>query len=155
MPNLFRMLMDPLTDLPTRAARTIGSSFDPATGGEGGDRGYVKPFMAGALEGAGDLASQSTSPASLLMMAAGISPSIGRIARTGKLMRAVKGTDRPLRTLTADTAAWKPPDPWKSLANKRIEERLMGYDVPNNPRAQELERVRKIIEEEYLKGMHR
>jgi len=149
MPNFLRMLMDPLTDAPSRAARGLANTIDPMQG----DRGFVRPFMAGALEGAGDLVSGATSPASLLMSAAGVNPAIQRMMKVGKLKRALQGTDEPIRGLAAENAAWQPRGGTSGLHPLRIEERTrFGYDVPDNPRAQELERVRRLIEEAYLRG---
>lgn len=151
MPNLLRMLMDPLTDFPTRAAKSVGNMIDPAQGNAQGDRGLIKPFVAGALEGAGDLASQSTSPASILMTLAGANPAIQRALRMAKLKRSVGASDEAIRGLAGENAAWTPKGGTAGLHDARIAEREAGiYTVPDSPRAQELERVRKLIEDEYL-----
>jgi len=150
MPNFLRMLIDPLTDAPSRVTRKLGDFIDDPIQG---DRGFVRPFIAGALEGAGDLVSSATSPTSLLMSAVGVNPAIQRMMRVGKLRRALQGTDKPIRGLTAENATWQPRGGTSGLHPLRIEERArFGYDVPNNPRAQELERVRRMIEEAYLRG---
>jgi hypothetical protein len=153
MPNFLKLLLDPLTDLPSRGARALSPVIDPIQGDQRGDRGYVRPFMQGALEGTGDLMSDMTSPASLLMALASGSPTLGRMLRIGKMNRALGTSDNAIRGLGAETAAWNPKGGTAGLQPLRIEERMKyGYDIPDNPRAQELERVRKVIEEAYLAG---
>ena len=163
MPDFLRALTAPLTTAPSRWGRQLSEMIDPvATRDQLAPTGQpmtdawlrnLRSMIAGGMEGVGDLASDATSPASLLTMAAGVSPTLGRMSRVGRMERALQATDAPLRTLTADTAAWAPKGGTAGLHDARMAERELGiYDVPNNPRAQELERVRKLIEEAYLRG---
>jgi hypothetical protein len=65
MPN---RLFDPLSTRPRKLADILANMIDQPTAE---DRGTIKPFMAGALQGVGDLASDMTSPFSLATMALG------------------------------------------------------------------------------------
>jgi hypothetical protein len=71
----------PLTELPSELGDYAAESIDPLEG----DRGYVRPFIAGSLQGAGDVLSDMTSPMSLLSSATGLSA----ISRLGKGVRRV------------------------------------------------------------------
>ena len=65
MPNWF---FSPLTNYPTRLGKQLEEDIDPTNAS---DRGYVRPFIAGSMEGAGNVLSDMTSPFSLLSMGAG------------------------------------------------------------------------------------
>lgn len=84
MPDIFK----PLTRKPRELADYAADEIDPLEG----DRGYVRPFIAGSLQGAGDMASDMTSPFSLLTMALGAgglraASSIGKTAKRSGLLR--------------------------------------------------------------------
>lgn len=76
MPN---WLVDPLTTAPSRGARYLADKIDPPTG----EGGRMRGFLAGALTGAGDLASDMTSPAGI---ASSILPGgLGRLRTLSRL----------------------------------------------------------------------
>jgi len=66
MPNF---LTRPLTDKPRKLADMIAEEIDNQK--STGDRGLVKPFMAGAVQGLGDVVSDFTSPLGIASIAAG------------------------------------------------------------------------------------
>jgi len=89
-PGMLRSLWDkynaPLTTVPSELGRGLSNKIDPI--GAEADRGYFKPFMAGAAEGLGDVVSGLTSPSNILPTIAGYGA-----AKTGlnSLVKAAKG----------------------------------------------------------------
>lgn len=69
MPD-FGSIFKPLTDKPRKLADLIAEEIDKQDNPQG-DRGVVKPFIAGSIQGLGDVVSDFTSPASIATMAAG------------------------------------------------------------------------------------
>ena len=55
--------LKPLINAPSRVGDYIADEIDPIDNRE--DRGYVRPFIAGSLQGAGDVLSDMTSPVSI------------------------------------------------------------------------------------------
>ena len=55
--------LKPLTDIPSRIGDYLGNEVDPIDNRE--DRGYLRPFIGGSLQGAGDVLSDMTSPVSI------------------------------------------------------------------------------------------
>lgn len=82
MPN-WRSIFDPLTEAPTRFADDLAGYVDP----QYGEGGMMKGFAAGAMQGAGRLASDMTSPFSLATSAI---PALGRLKNL-KSLAALKG----------------------------------------------------------------
>jgi hypothetical protein len=78
MPNF---LNTPLTTAPRRLADYIAEEIDNQNKADnGGDRGVVKPFIAGSIQGLGDTITDFTSPMG-----------IGMLALTGPAMRGLSG----------------------------------------------------------------
>lgn len=76
MPNWF---FEPLTKKPREMADAAAEDLDPALGPENKSR--LKSFLAGALQGSGDVASDMTSPFSLATM---LIPALARARSAGK-----------------------------------------------------------------------
>jgi len=66
MPN---WLFDPLWEGPSRAGRNIANRIDPPAG----EGGRLRGFLAGSMEGAGDVLSDMTSPLSIASLLTGTS----------------------------------------------------------------------------------
>jgi len=85
-PSLWERYNTPLTTIPSEIGRSAASSIDPID--SRADRGYIRPFLAGAAEGLGDVVSGLTSPSNILPTIAGFGA-----AKTGisALSKAAKG----------------------------------------------------------------
>ena len=89
-PGMLKSLWDkynaPLTTMPSEMGRSVASSIDPID--NRADRGFIRPFLAGASEGLGDVVSGLTSPSNILPTLAGFGA-----AKTGlsSLTKAAKG----------------------------------------------------------------
>lgn len=79
MPNF---LTRPLTTKPKTMAEQFAEEFDPSNTNVV-DRGYVKPFVAGAAQGLGDVISDFTSPLGIASLAAG---PVGRLRGIGSVV---------------------------------------------------------------------
>jgi len=82
MPN---WLFDPLWKGPSRVASSMADYIDPPAG----EGGRLRGFLAGATEGAGDVLSGMTSPASIAGMLAG--PAIGRLGGGLRSLSGLRG----------------------------------------------------------------
>jgi len=80
-------LLKNLTDAPSRAANYTASEIDPLEG----DRGYVKPFIAGSIQGTGDVLSDMSSPLSLGMslLGAGTFARLAKLRNLGKMRSSI------------------------------------------------------------------
>lgn len=86
MPFDWGMPFRPLTDKPRKLSDLIAEEIDKQDTAQA-DRGFVKPFIAGAVQGVGDLASDMTSPFSIATMAAGpLARGARGLGRIGGLM---------------------------------------------------------------------
>jgi len=86
------VLFRPLTNKPRRMADLIADEIDKPDATE--DRGKVKPFLAGAIQGMGDVASDFTSPFSLATMAAApLSKAFTGIRGLGRIATLASGAE--------------------------------------------------------------
>lgn len=74
-------LTNPLTKAPSRFARKLADKVDPPTG----EGGRIRGFLAGALEGAGDVLSEATSPLGMAASAIPALKPLGRLAKQSPL----------------------------------------------------------------------
>jgi len=75
--SLLTKWLSPLSDIPSRVSRKLANKIDPPEG----KGGYLKGLLAGSITGAGDVASEMTSPISLATTIMGM-PSVGRAGKT-------------------------------------------------------------------------
>lgn len=127
--SFYNTITTPLTDAPSRFARFVGDKIDPKSG----EGGYFRGFAAGALEGAGDLVSQFTSPLDLAATVTGAGA-----VKTGlsSLRRASQG----LSGLTALHGADELLDPDSTIAERgaglvEIAGGIAGTRIPAKPKA--------------------
>jgi len=69
--ELFKKIVNPLTNKPREVADWLANKIDPLEGQSGGDRGMIRPAIAGGLQGVGQMMSEATSPLSLGLAVAG------------------------------------------------------------------------------------
>lgn len=74
-------LIEPLTKAPSRLAKKAADKIDPPQG----EGGRLRGFLAGALEGVGDLASEATSPIGMATSLIPAARPLGRLARQSPL----------------------------------------------------------------------
>ena len=100
MPN---WLFDPLWEGPSRAGRNLANRIDPPTG----EGGRLRGFLAGSMEGAGDVLSDMTSPLSIASTAVGMGGAkrgISGIRNLGRGMRRAEQAAAPVQNAADDAA---------------------------------------------------
>jgi hypothetical protein len=91
MPQGF--LTKPLTTKPRTIADEVAEGLDPSNTNVG-DRGIVKPFAAGAIQGLGDVMSDFTSPLGIASLAMGPIGRMKGLGSIGRLMQEARPAEK-------------------------------------------------------------
>lgn len=70
--SIYDKITQPLTDLPSRAAKKISNTIGPSESSSNVPVSTARGFLSGAVEGAGNVVSDMTSPLSIAMMGLGL-----------------------------------------------------------------------------------
>lgn len=152
-------MFTPMTDMPSRMARDFTRDVDRRPT-ENPILARGKGFLMGAAEGAGDLLSDMTSPASMMMMAvpeaiamrramAGVDATTDAARNIGGMaMRTrpqIPVETPPAMTIDLGSEFNNADDVFQHYWNQLAKKRGMPGDVPENPVAQRLESERRAI----------